>query len=117
MPYKITAIRAQKEYIKIVNRSALAYGILRNLAALGLSLSEIKDLLILSNYPSQIRLLSEEVYYKLTEHQPQLDLIYDVMTLKTNVRLYFHTNWRLPPIYWKQLSQKLNQLQIFVITL
>jgi len=117
MSYQITAIRDGKEYTKIVERRDLAYGILRNLAKLGLNLNEIKTLLVLSNYPSQIRLLNEQDYFKLTQDQPQLDLIYNAMTLKTHEKLYFHTNWRLPPIYWEQLSKKLNEYQIFVSTL
>ncbi len=117
MPYKITAIREHKTYTNLADRSTLAYAILKNLSALGLSLMDIQSLLTLADYPSEIRLMGEERYLRLTEHQPQLDFIYNVITLKTNEKLYFHTNWQIPKEQWQKLSEKLNEYQIYVSTI
>lgn len=117
MPYQVIAIRNGQKFTSYVPQNELAYCLLRHLKALNFNLVEIQNILLQTDYGSNLRLLNESEYFALTNERQALDYIYSCITLKNHEKLYFHTNWMLPKESWEKLATTLLNLNISVTTL
>jgi hypothetical protein len=116
MPYEVTSIRDHFRHIAVVSRRQLAYTIIRNLAALNLTLPDFQEI-VNSSHLNPMMIVSEEDFKIMVGQQAGLDMIYDCMLLNNNTRIYFHTNWTVAQNNWQLMAEQLKKLDINIKTI
>ncbi len=116
MPYKISYIHNKFKYTAIIPRNRLAYTIIKSLVFLKLNLSDLQNIVKISNL-NPMMIVSETQFNQMVKLKTGLDMIYNSIQLHDNSRIYYHTNWCVRQNSWLLMTEQLSKLSIEVTTI